>query len=86
MKYRIQADAYEFTLRDKDDYILGHYPTIDGLLDAVRHRLLREKSKSARDLEEFLKVVISSQQEIRAEIKKIAFVASKRKAPAVPEG
>jgi hypothetical protein len=95
MKYRIKSDEFQFVLYEEnstrnaeaDDPMdnlkghraVGHYATLEGLLEGVRGNLLRSKAKKSRDLEDFLKIVVSSQQEIRAEIKKIAFLASKAK-------
>lgn len=94
-KLKVKSDEYQFVLYQEgttrtpspDDPMdkmpghraIGHYSNIDTLLAGVRNHLIRIQSKKARDLEEFLKVVIAGQSEIKAEIKRIAFLASKAK-------
>lgn len=94
-KLRVKSDEYQFVLYQEgttrtpnpDDpmdkmpgyRVIGHYSNIDSLLKGVAYHLARVQSKKARDLEDFLKVVVSGQREILAEIKKIAFLAQKTK-------
>ncbi len=97
LKFKVKSTAYEYTLyqagevevQDDDPAdpvrgysVVGHYSNIEGLLRGVREKILKHKTKRARDLDAFLHTVIGSQQEILGEIKKQAFLASKRKAPA----
>jgi len=97
MKLKVKADGYQYVLYRADADVehadddpmdnmkgfraVGHYTTIEALLTGIREHLLKSKAKKARDLEAFLKVVVSMHQELREEIKKHAFLAKKMKAP-----
>ena len=92
-RYKVKADHYQFLLYEKGDaaaddapvkgeeltgyHCVGHYTTADGLLSGLRWRLLKQKSKRAATLQEFVERAIGQLEAQRPLFEKIVADALK---------
>lgn len=79
LDFTVDVDSTEYRLLH-DGKILGHYNTVEGLLNGARQRAIKTKTKSGAELSEFIRTLLGLQNELKAEIKKLAFVAEKKMA------
>jgi hypothetical protein len=91
--YKVKADPHQFLLYEKgaaasDDapvkgeelagyHVVGHYTTPETLLNGLRWRLLKQKSKRAATLQEFVERAIGQLQAQRPLLERIVADAVK---------
>ena len=79
LAFTVDVDAYEYRLL-LDKQVVGHYNTLEGLLNGVRQRAIRSKTKSGSDLDMLVHTVLGLQNELKAIIKTLAFTTEKKMA------
>jgi len=95
--YKVKADAYQFLLYERGSapadretvkgeelagyHVVGHYTTPETLLNGLRWRLLKQKSKRAATLQEFVERAIGQLEAQRPVFERIVTDAVKARLP-----
>jgi hypothetical protein len=79
LAFTVDVDSTEYRL-NLNGQVVGHYNTLEGLLNGVRERAIKSKTKSGSDLDVFIHTVLGLQTELKELIRTLAFTTEKKMA------
>lgn len=79
LAFTVDVDSTEYRLV-LEGQVVGHYNTVEGLLNGVRERAIKSKTKSGADLDTFIRSVLGLQTELKDLIRSLSFTTEKKMA------